>query len=186
MGKVCIGVKLLAMLSAVAAFTSSCSKTVPCPSQRAVENPIIIPAQPELPQIAPPQAVSLKDAKRVFAAHDCCGRYLNTEFFRVGAVRARGRVFTIFHMVFVNPANYHGGEGIAILDGMKLLGTYEIYDTEMRLRDGQILFECSSDAREHNATECDEAGFQSIDLNQPQLPKTRIINGQISELNDSI
>ena len=77
-------------------------------------------------------------------------------------------------------------EKIAILDGLQLLGTYEVFSTHEKLRDGQIMFECEFDERQREPRNCDDSVFQSIDLREPKLPKTRVIYGQISDLGDSI
>ncbi len=165
---------------------TGCSKeTPPCPSPRAAPSIVaIVPAA--LPPVAPPQAVSISDAKRVFAAHDCCDRYINTDVYRVGALRARGRIFTVFHLTFINPESEHGTEHVAILDGLRLLGTYEVYATHERLDGSRIVFECDWRERERNAEECTKSIFQGIDLSEPQLPKMRVIYGQTAELRDSI
>lgn len=169
-----------------AVLVAGCSKQeASCPPLQAKPNSAaFVPAA--IPPVAPPQAVSLADAKRVFAAHDCCDRYINTDIYRIGALRARGRIFTVFHLIFANPETNHGGELVAILDGLQLLGAYEINDTVMKLRGSRIVFECSPDARDRNPKECDEAAFQDIDLSEPKLPATRVINGQISNLDNSI
>jgi hypothetical protein len=160
---------------------SSCSKVqATSPSTPSTSASVI------LPQIVPPQAVSLADAKRVFAAHDCCGRYINTDIQRVGALHARGRIFTVFHLVFANPENNHGMEHVAILDGMRLLGTYQMYGTHIWFDGSKILFGCSADERDLNAELCDRAAWQPIDMTEPRLPKTRLIYGQLSYLGNSI
>jgi hypothetical protein len=167
-------------------LTTGCSKQqASCPPSQVIASPATS-APLTLPPVAPPQAVSLADAKRVFSAHDCCDRYINTDFYRVGALRARGRIFTIFQMSFANPESRHGMQHVAILDGMRLVGTYQIYGSDVRLDGSRITFECDNYSRRYDSKVCAEAEFQDIDLSEPHLPETRLIFGQLSYLSDSI
>jgi hypothetical protein len=180
-----VGLKFQLGAGMAAILTVSCSNTVPCPT-RLIDVRSEPSTVPILPPTAASQFVSLDDAKRVFAAHDCCDRYINTDISRVGMVRTRGRIYTVFHLKFINPDSEHGSEAVAILDGLQLLGGYEIFDTVIRLKGRRIVFACTPYARKRNPAECDVAAFEDIDLAKSELPKMRLINGQLSYLEKSI
>ncbi len=92
----------------------------------------------------------------------------------------------MFRLVWVNPENEHGGELLAILDGLQLLGVYESFGADISLRGSKIEFACTADEWVSDAYHCKTAGFQAIDLAEPKLPETLVIEGLVTDLSDSI
>jgi hypothetical protein len=165
---------------------AGCSKPkFPCSESLAQSAPAAA-SNPVLSSVPPPQAATVHEAKRVFAAHDCCNRLSHSEIYRVGALRARNRVITVFHLRNINPKTHDLIEHIAILDGPRLLGTYQVHATHERLRDGKIVFDCDWRERERKVNQCDKGVIDDIDLNLPELPQTRVIFDRTSYLSDSI
>jgi hypothetical protein len=76
--------------------------------------------------LAQPALAREENPRTVFAKHDPQGRLPNTNIQKLGTVRVKSTIYSIYYLDFSNPVSPHGQQRIAIIkNGTEFSGAYE-------------------------------------------------------------
>ena len=124
------------------------------------------------------QAGPRQPEAQLFAAHDCCGRLLQSEIAKVGEMRSGRRTFRIYSLWFVNPQSLHGMRRIALTEGNEFRGSYIISSSAMPVvQNGIVKFVCD------NGAACESDDFA---IKDGKLPSELWVDGEVHQLENTI
>jgi hypothetical protein len=115
------------------------------------------------------------NASKILANHDPQERFPNTDVKKVGILKTAGRLYEIYSLDFSNPISLHGMQRVAIIEGSKLVGTYQTDGAQISIVKNGLRF-IDRSIKLHDLVTVTDGAF----------PNEVLINGSIRTLEPNI